>query len=878
MASFLDITFQNIDFVDSKILTARSRISQVLLDAQRELALLYHQKRTLEEQAQRALGEQAPIRNVPLDILREVFLQVSEDDPKAKAGWLFAAVCRRWRALALETPRLWTRIRLVTSLDQSADVVRLWLERAGPTMPLDIEIYLRVPQAKAAIPAECSSSVLTPATSRRPRRRVGTLSDDATYAAPIGNGSEAWGHVAVFYLKQQMPRWKRFVFRYDRVFSSLSAFKAFAGNAPNLQEFEISCIEPGLLSFSDWSWNSTSLSFPALQRIALTNTAANLSSSLLSQPLRSIYISGPGTNPIPISHLMQTLATHAPNLITLSLHLPIISPPVVPANALPYSSNVPLCFPVLEELSLGGHYLMAQLASAITTPSLEELNVDIDLGRGGVGPAILNANGAAGGNYIEDVVHELLCRGTPAPIDKLKALSIGFGFGNGRRATRDRESDLYLRAVKSAQACSCTGTTFLPPNHPATPSSFSPSVVHMSWGILNSLPALESLKVGLGGNAGQAWTTNGNATFGSIGYLGGASDLQNFLNSLCLPDDDYMTGTASIGAGPGPGNIAFALAVPPLTQPGNMNVINLPPPPPAGPFQPPNFNAPGGIAQGIFGLAPIPPPPGALPGGPGYIPPAPPMFGNNITATATNLNSNGWVLPNLTELGIKVGSAAFLPQSSSNGSNGGMLYPYAYPPIVPYSAWDDPTNHPGAGHVRRLLDVIDARNPKAGGRGPSVEGVVPERLKRIELVLNVVGVPGRGNVHAGSLLSTKEEREEQEGETKKDKGKKKADDASESSEEQVGSSVQSSGVDVQIQEMVDAISAVASGSLNTAGQGAKKDDHNHEDSSASRVSNPAATRNLVGKDSVSWMEERVEDVDMRCECLLWDGPGTGFRW
>ncbi|KAF9074505.1 hypothetical protein BDP27DRAFT_1182883, partial [Rhodocollybia butyracea] len=84
-----------------------SHLSQIISAAKTELTVLYSEKRALEEDARRALGEIAPIRRIPAELLREVFLQVFEEDARARAGWIFAAVCRRWRGLALETPRLW---------------------------------------------------------------------------------------------------------------------------------------------------------------------------------------------------------------------------------------------------------------------------------------------------------------------------------------------------------------------------------------------------------------------------------------------------------------------------------------------------------------------------------------------------------------------------------------------------------------------------------------------------------------------------------------------------------------------------------------------------------------------------------------------------
>ena len=40
-----------------------------------------------------------------------------------------------------------------------------------------------------------------------------------------------WGYIAFYYLMQQMHRWERFVFRFDRQFSSINALKTMTGEA-----------------------------------------------------------------------------------------------------------------------------------------------------------------------------------------------------------------------------------------------------------------------------------------------------------------------------------------------------------------------------------------------------------------------------------------------------------------------------------------------------------------------------------------------------------------------------------------------------------------------------------------------------------------------
>lgn len=46
----------------------------------------------------------------------------------------------------------------------------------------------------------------------------------------ISRSSMHWGHIAFFYLVEQMHRWERFVFRFDKQFTSMGALKAINGD------------------------------------------------------------------------------------------------------------------------------------------------------------------------------------------------------------------------------------------------------------------------------------------------------------------------------------------------------------------------------------------------------------------------------------------------------------------------------------------------------------------------------------------------------------------------------------------------------------------------------------------------------------------------
>lgn len=152
-------------------------------------------------------------------------------------------------------------------------------------MPLDIEVFLQVSRQKSAFMDLTSSKVhrgttssvtqtWIPAIGSHPQQPPHYFLAPPTAPPPMGGmtlvmppsppGSHFdpwipdrsinaisrsnmhWGHVAFFYLVEQMHRWERFVFRFDKQFTSISALKSITG--------PLSCI---LYSFSstDSSFN-----------------------------------------------------------------------------------------------------------------------------------------------------------------------------------------------------------------------------------------------------------------------------------------------------------------------------------------------------------------------------------------------------------------------------------------------------------------------------------------------------------------------------------------------------------------------------------------------------------------------------------------------
>ena len=181
----------------------------------------------------------------------------------------------------------------MTTPSSSPDTVRLWLERSGNSTPLDIEIYLRSqsPSREVSVVHSRSSTATLSSGSgwewidnEPPAAPPDAVEDPAqdggpafihiaahgpphfvpvtaipnsppihhhhvhAGAAPIYHeilpvsswhracphsrtttSGTHWGYIAFYYLIQQMHRWERFVFRFDRNFASINALKVMTG-------------------------------------------------------------------------------------------------------------------------------------------------------------------------------------------------------------------------------------------------------------------------------------------------------------------------------------------------------------------------------------------------------------------------------------------------------------------------------------------------------------------------------------------------------------------------------------------------------------------------------------------------------------------------
>lgn len=163
-----------------------------------------------------ALSFIAPIRRLPLEIYREIFLSAGAADSLGHTPWHLSGVCRLWRKMALNIPHLWSHIRFHGPLATSPDIIRIWVERSGPSVSLDIDIEI----LRRKRPQMSGTGGSTGRQSSQHRRLVQGLMRLRNTPLPqqgmpeenLQRNATQWGHVALFYLTAQKHRWRTFVF------------------------------------------------------------------------------------------------------------------------------------------------------------------------------------------------------------------------------------------------------------------------------------------------------------------------------------------------------------------------------------------------------------------------------------------------------------------------------------------------------------------------------------------------------------------------------------------------------------------------------------------------------------------------------------------
>lgn len=133
----------SLNSLSSQIVAEELRVVKLIKEATEHLSALQSKKVAEQKRLENARALLSPIRCMPPELLGNVFVNAFEDDPLI--AWRLSSVCSSWRRQALSTCIIWSRIHVKTSPRTPPEFFRLWLERAGKTLPLDIEIVLHDP-------------------------------------------------------------------------------------------------------------------------------------------------------------------------------------------------------------------------------------------------------------------------------------------------------------------------------------------------------------------------------------------------------------------------------------------------------------------------------------------------------------------------------------------------------------------------------------------------------------------------------------------------------------------------------------------------------------------------------------------------------------
>lgn len=242
------------------------------------------------------------------------------------------------------------------------------------------------------------------------------------------------------------------------------------GDAPLLKEFEISSAEAAY--YYEWPWipSMNCLNAPIapmlhkLQSLTLQFMPFKWTSPMFHTSLHTLNLRALPTLHLPLDRVLHILYANKDSLRYLLIYFYSVTPSQFPLNM--------LTLPQLKKLSVGGHYRLAQLVDTLILPSLEELNLDIEARE-----------------PIEEVIIESLIGRSGGSAMPVKHLSVAYGYGCGRRASKENECPITSTCSGESGPSTATNSA----NFYYEPSGIS---MFTSWNLLAELPQLESLRVG----------------------------------------------------------------------------------------------------------------------------------------------------------------------------------------------------------------------------------------------------------------------------------------------------------------------------------------------------------------------------------------------
>jgi len=101
----------SVEELNVKIEVAEAALAQIVADSKCAINELLRERAALEDRVFRTMAYLSPIRRLPNELLREIFMCNFDDYPCC--AWVLAAVCSMWRRLALGMPKLWSKVSVL---------------------------------------------------------------------------------------------------------------------------------------------------------------------------------------------------------------------------------------------------------------------------------------------------------------------------------------------------------------------------------------------------------------------------------------------------------------------------------------------------------------------------------------------------------------------------------------------------------------------------------------------------------------------------------------------------------------------------------------------------------------------------------------------
>lgn len=92
----------------TKINAAEQLLTDLVRESRCAINEMEKNRARLEKEMMVMMAYLSPIRRLPLELLREIFMWNFED--YSCCAWILAAVCGTWRKLALRMPKIWSTV------------------------------------------------------------------------------------------------------------------------------------------------------------------------------------------------------------------------------------------------------------------------------------------------------------------------------------------------------------------------------------------------------------------------------------------------------------------------------------------------------------------------------------------------------------------------------------------------------------------------------------------------------------------------------------------------------------------------------------------------------------------------------------------------